>query len=236
MAALSVAHESACERRHFRVTTPAEVQITGAWYPTVNWSLGGFRIDGFLESAKPGNQLPIHFRIDLQGFGISFETRVEVVRAEGKSLAAKFVKLGERESELLRQFVAATLGGQMVPVAGVLRQINRQVASLPAANEQHRAPRKSAVRRFVVASLYIVIGLATSAYALLTVTGMVTRVNVETAVTSAPLEQVVSTDVGTIRELYVQPGSETRAGQPLFRVENDVVVHNVEAARQERKK
>jgi multidrug resistance efflux pump len=235
MAALSVAHESACERRHFRVTTPAEVEIGGAWYPTVNWSLGGFKIDGIRESAQPGNQLRIHFRIDFQGFGITFDTRAEVVRMEGTSLAAKFIKLGERESELLRQFVAATLGGQMVPVAGVVRQINRPVANLPVANERQSAPRKSAVRRFVIASLYILVGLATAAYALLTVAGMVTRINIETAVTSAPLEQVVSTDVGTIRELYVQPGSDIRAGQPLFRVENEVVVHNVEAARQERK-
>jgi multidrug resistance efflux pump len=235
MAAVSVAHESACERRHFRVITPAEVEIGGVRYPTVNWSLGGFRIANFRATAQPGDHLLIHFRIDYQGFSVSFDAQSEVVRVERESLAAKFVKLGERESELLRQFVAAILGGQMVPVEGVLRHINRPVTSLQVGNERLSAPRKGAFRRFMVASLYILVGLATAAYALLVVTGMVTRVNVDTAVTSAPLEQVVSTDLGTIRELYVQAGSEIRAGQPLLRVENEVAVHNVEAARQEQK-
>lgn len=236
MAALSVAHEPACQRRHFRVTTPAEVEIRGVRYPTVNWCLGGFRIANFRETAKRGDHIPIHFCIDFQGFGVSFEARAEVVRVERESLAAKFNKLGERESELLRQFVSAILSGQMVPVDGVLKHIDRPVTKLPVSAENPSVPpRKSTLKRFVIASLYILVGLAVAAYALYTVAGMVTHVNVETAVTSAPLEQVVSTDVGAIRELYVQPGSEIRAGQPLFRVENEIAVRNVEAARQEQK-
>src|SRR5260370_8912388 len=58
-------------------------------------------------------------------------------------------------------------------------------------------------------------------------------VNVETAVTSGPREQVVEVDIGTIRELKVQPGAEVQAGQELFGVENEATIRAVEAARQE---
>ncbi len=235
MAALSVAHEPACERLHFRVTTPAEVEIGGARYATVNWCVGGFRIADFRGTAQRGDHIPVHFKVDFQGFSVAFEARAEVLRVERESMAAKFVKLGERESELLRQFVAAILGGQVVPVEGVLRHVNRPAASVPATSEPSSVPRKNLFRRLVIASIYVLLGLALGAYALFTVAGMVTHVTVETAVTSAPLEQVISTDLGMIRELYVQPGAEIKAGQPLFRVENEIAVRNVEAARQEQK-
>ena len=51
--------------------------------------------------------------------------------------------------------------------------------------------------------------------------------------TSAPLEQVVSADVGAIAEMNVRPGMQVAAGQPLFRVDSETAVRNVEQARQE---
>jgi multidrug resistance efflux pump len=233
MAALSVAHEPASQRRHFRVTSPAEVDMNGVRYPTENWSLGGFKIVHFNGPAKPGDRIPIHFWLDFQGFGVSFESTVEVLRKEHDSLAAKFVNLGDRESELLRQFVSRILGGQMASVDGVLKNMDRPVTKLPVAMERSSAPNKTTFRRFFVSVFYIVLGLVLGGYALLTVQGLVTRVNLTTAVTSMPLEQVVSIDVGTVRELYAQPGAEITAGQPLFRVENETAVRNVEAAGQE---
>ncbi len=233
--AINVKHEPASQRLHFRVTSPAEVEIGGRRYPTENWSVGGFKIVRFDGSAEPGERIPIQFGLNFQGFDVSFEANAEVLRREGDTLAAQFIGLGERESELLRTFVSNILSGQMVGVDGVLKNLDRPVTktpiSVPAAGSA--VPRKHTIRRFVVAFIYLVVGLVLAGYTFLTVAGLVMRVNVETAVTSAPLEQVVSMDIGTIRELNVQPGAEVQAGQQLFRVENETTIRAVEAARQE---
>jgi multidrug resistance efflux pump len=233
MAAVSVSHEPACQRLHLRVTTPAEVSIGDVRYRTEDWSIGGFKIVGFHGTARSGDRIPIHFWLDFQGFGVSFEALVQVLRIEGESLTAKFVNLGEREGELLRQFVSAIATGQMASINGVLQHIDRPVTKTPVVLERTNAPRRRSIRRIVIAGVYIVLGLGLGGYVLMTIAGLVTQVNVQTAVTSMPLEQVVSMDIGILRELYVQPGSEVSAGQALFRVENEAAVRNVEAARQE---
>ena len=237
MSALSVVHEPACQRRHFRVASPAEVSIGGGRYQTADWSLGGFKIVKYDGTAQPGDRIPVHFWLDFQRFGVSFDATAEVLRREGDSLACKFVELGERESELLRQFVASITSGQMVAVDGVLKHLDRPVTKTPVSIAPERAggSRKRSIRRFVIAGIYLLAGVLVGGYAFLTVGGLVMRVNVETAVTSMPLEQIVSTDVGAIQELYVQPGAKVTSGQPLFRVDSELAERNVEVARQELK-
>ena len=233
--AIKVKHEPASQRLHFRVTSPAEVEMGGQRYPTDNWSVGGFKIVRFSGNAQPGDRVPIQFSVNFQGFDVSFEAKAEVLRREGDTLAAQFIGLGERESELLQTFVSNILSGQMVGVDGVLKNIDRPVTKTPISVSAPGAavPRKYSIRRFVVVFVYLVAGLAVAGYAFLTVAGLVMRVNVDTAVTSSPLEQVVSMDIGTIRDLSVQPGMEIQAGQQLFRIENEQAIRNVEAARQE---
>src|SRR5262249_42917906 len=59
------------------------------------------------------------------------------------------------------------------------------------------------------------------------------RLRIDTAVISAALDQIVSQDVGKLAEVFVQPGDRVKAGQPLFRVESEVVMRDVQAARAE---
>ena len=80
-----------------------------------------------------------------------------------------------------------------------------------------------ALLRIFFTTLYMAFGLAILASAFVVVVSSVTHLNVETAVTSAPLEQVVSADVGTIAEMNVNPGMRVTAGQPLFRVDSESV-------------
>src|SRR5690348_4453243 len=186
MAAPSVIREPASQRLHFRVTSPAEVGIGGVRYRTADWSLGGFRITQFEGTASVGERIPIHFWLDFQGFGVSFDAAAEVVRRENSTLAAKFIDLGERESELLRQFASAIIGGQVVAVDGVLKHIDRPVTKTPVTPppEHASAPHQGVIRRFIVTGVYILLGIAVGGYAVLTVAGTLMRVNVDTAVTS----------------------------------------------------
>jgi len=234
MAAVAVTHEPASQRRHFRILSPAQVIMGGQGFQTKDWSVGGFGLANFNGSAQVGERLPIQFSLDFHGFAISFAALAEIVRVEGGVLGARFIDLGERETELLQQFVSAIISGQITSVDGVLKHIDRPVTKVPltAANEPASVQRKRTFRRIAVSSLYTLLGLAVIGYAALTIAGLLMRVNVDTAVTSVPIEQIVSMDIGIIGELYAQPGAEVRAGQPLFRVDNELTARNMEIALQ----
>lgn len=234
MATLMVSHEAASQRRHFRLTTPAEVTIGGVPYATDDWSVGGFRVSRFTAATGAGERISLTFRLNFQGFGISFEALAEVVRRNGDTLAARFVNLGEREASLLEEFTAAVMSGRMTSIGGVLRQLDRPVTKLTVAppSEMPLTGRKRVARRFLIAACYLVAGILVARYALLIMSRLWTQVTVETAVTSLQLEQVVSTDAGAIQELTVKPGDQVKAGQMLLRVDSELADRQAELAQQ----
>jgi multidrug resistance efflux pump len=225
----AVIFEPASQRLHFRVSSRATVKIGGTSYHTKDWSQGGFSLESYDGTAQPGDRMWIQFSLDFQGFDISFAAVTEVLRRGPKEMAARFGKLDERTTELLSQFVTAIVGGHIVAVQGVLKNIDRPVTKVPLAVPLEQSEKQRAnARRFLMTTIYLVLGIFGGGYAFLTIAGLLMRVELDTAVTSIPLEQVVSMDVGTIREFYVQPGREVMSGQSLFRVENEVAVRNVE--------
>ena len=234
MSSVPVIYETPSRRQYFRVSAPAEVTFGGRTWPTKDWSSGGFSVEPYDGPAAPGDRLPVRFALDFQGFAISFTSDAKILRRQGERMAAEFIGLGEREHHLLRYFTSALISGQMAPVEGVLKNLDRPVTKIatnpPAVSA---APVRNAIRRISAAILYLVIGLAILGFVVLTILGNVTHVNVQTAVTSAPLEQVISADVGVISEMNVTPNMAVRAGQPLFRVDSETSVRNVQQARQD---
>jgi len=235
MSAVPVIYETPSRRQSFRVSSPAEVTIRGRRYRTKDWSAGGFAVEHFDEVAAPGDRLStVTFAVDFQGFAISFCSEAKVIRAQDGLMAAEFLDLGEREHNLLGYFTSSLISGQIAPVDGVLKNLDRPVTKIAISPPAPaNAPARRIYRRIIAAVLYLVIGLAILGFAGLIVVGHVTQVNVETAVTSATLEQVVSADVGTIAEMYIQPGMQVKAGQPLFRVDSELSARAVEQARQD---
>ena len=235
MAALPVTHEPASQRRHFRISAPAEVCVAGERFPTLDWSLGGFRIARYAGNASVRDRLEVEFTLDFQGFRISFVANAEVLRREDDQLAAKWVKLGERESSLLRRFGSDVLGGRLAAVDGVLKHIDRPVTKVALVETAEPAATrcKRAWRRALVSALYLLSGLAVVAFTLWMVSQTWMEVNVESAVTAMQLEQVVSIDAGTIRELNVIPGAEVKTGQVLLKVDSEVASRNFDVARLE---
>ena len=224
MHAVSVAYEPASQRRHYRLTTPAAVIISGNRYATEDWSLGGFRIGGYTARAEKGQRMDVQFAFDFQGFEIVFPALAEVVRTAPEMLAAKFVDLGEREASLLKHFETSILGGQIAPVDKMLVHMDRPVTPISTGpkKEGPSGPGKHSFRRFAIASFYLAAGLVIGGFLLLAFSEQLTRMHIDTAVVGAPLEQVVSKDLGSLTEVYVQPGasvplSRAHAGGPLVR-------------------
>src|ERR1044071_7534193 len=123
MAALPVTYEPASQRRHFRISAPAEVSVAGVRFPTLDWSLGGFRIARYGGNASVRDRMQVEFAVDFQGFRISFPANAEVLRRDDDQLAAKWVELGERESSVLRRFGSDVMAGRLAALDGVLKHI-----------------------------------------------------------------------------------------------------------------
>jgi multidrug resistance efflux pump len=234
MATVAVIHEAPSQRRHYRFTSPAAVTISGVRYPTGDWGLGGFRIEPFDGRAAVGERLNTVFCLDFQGFEIAFTAAAEVVRTSRNCLAARFVNLGERESELLKHFTSCIISGEITPVGNLLARIDRPVTPAPATlKAESKTGKKLPIRRIVIAGLYLAAGVFVAALLWHVAAGAIFRFRVDTAVISTPLDQIVSLDAGKLAEVFVQPGDKIHAGQPLCRVESDLVIRDAETAREE---
>ncbi len=241
MAPVSVIYESPSRRRYFRVLSPAEVIIDGAKFRTKDWSAGGFAIvypgdpgEGQgCRSLQAGDKVRVSFAVDFQGFAISFCAVAAVVRVEEQLLAAMFFDLGDRECSLLRHFSSSLLSGKLASIEGVLKNIDRPVTKLTPENEKAVKPPRSVFTRIAIAAVYLILGIAAGGFAVIAILTRINQVNIETAVTSVPLEQVVSADVGRIAEMNGKPGQEMKAGDALFRIDNEITARSVDAARAE---
>jgi multidrug resistance efflux pump len=235
MANAAVTREAASQRRHYRLTTAAEVAIGGIHHPTRDWGLGGFAVDRYPDCPELGETIEIQFFLNFQGFEISFPALAEIVRQNDYEIGAKFVDLGEREQDLIKFFVSGIVSGEMVEVEDVLKRVDRPVTPAAGIANPHteEEKRRHSIRRKVIAAAYIFAGVLVGSYLLLTFMTYIFRAEVETAVINTGIEQVVSRDVGHVSEVYVSLGATVQDGQPLFRVENDQVAQWVTATQQD---
>jgi len=230
-----VKREPPSQRRHYRLTAPAAVIIDGEQHTTRDWGLGGFAIPYFSDVPLLGETVDVQFLLNFQGFEISFRTQAEIVHRSKNRLGARFIGLREREEALIKYFASAVIGGEMIEVQGALARVDRPVTpaaglAIPHTSEQQQ---QHGFRRRFIAAGYIFAGFALGGYLLLTLINFLSRIEVETAVINTGIEQVVSRDVGRVAEVYVRPGAEVLAEQPLLRVEDDQVTQWVATATQD---
>lgn len=84
------------QRRDKRVSAiPIEIELEGEVYTTLDWSLGGFLIDGYAGRRRPGDEVTITIRVAANEVEFNHVAGAEVVRIDslGKRLAANFVGL-----------------------------------------------------------------------------------------------------------------------------------------------
>lgn len=234
-----VQHEPPSQRLHFRVKAPATVTIEGVDYPAADWSLGGFLVDGFGGAARPGDRLQCTFTINFQGFYIAIQKEVDVVRVEdnGTRVAFRFAEVSERERELLNYYVSNLMTGQMVPVEEVIKRIDTPVKPVPITPDEKVAEsvplRRQNIRRAAFSILYLSAGGILGLFLLLTLYSHFFRLDVDSAVITKRLEQVVSRDLGVVKEILVTEGMKVARGQVLLRIEDDMLARELSACRKD---
>ena len=79
------------------------LELDGQFYSTMDWSLGGFCVDGYQGSLQPGNLVPVTIVLETGYQTYEQTARASIIRNDDASqtLAAKFSQLGSDAFDLL---------------------------------------------------------------------------------------------------------------------------------------
>jgi multidrug resistance efflux pump len=236
--AVKVKRERPDQRRHHRVTAPLFVGVDGTRLRATDWSLGGLRLDGYPgELPSAGTEKQFHLTLPFQGFDVSFDIKAEVVRTGGetKTVAVRFTEIGERERELMQHFIEELVRGSMSDVEDTIQRIDVPVTPAKLEPDSKHIPANMPVRRWpmktvVMTGIYAVAGLVIFGYAgLLSYTNFF-RMEVQTAVISAPVETVIAQSDGEVQWSKVKPGDEVKTGDVVVNVIDNQLQREIELA------
>jgi multidrug resistance efflux pump len=234
---VKVKRERPDQRRHHRVTAPLYVTVDGHSLRATDWSLGGLRLDGYPGPLPdPGAQIALHLSLPFQGFDVSFTCQAEVVRRDPatRMFAVQYTEIGERERELMQHFLEELVRGSMVDVQDTIQRIDVPVtpASLePSKPRSAQVPLKRwPIKAIAMTGLYGVIGVGIFAYTGLLAYSNFYRLEVQTAVISAPVEAVASQAEGQVQWSGAKPGDSVAAGDVVIRVVDNQIEREIEVA------
>lgn len=236
--AVKIKRERPDQRRHHRVTAPLFVSVGGHDVRATDWSLGGLRIDAF-EGVLPavGDSLSLQLTLPFQGFDVSFNVKSEVVRSDPAiaMFAVRFTEVGERETELMQHFLEELVRGSMVDVEDTIQRIDVPVT--PASLEPDKKPaaiagpvplRRWPVKTIVMSSIYLVLGALVFSYAGLLGYSNFWRLEVQTAVISAPVDTVTAPADGRVSWTGLKPGDSVRTGDVILQLIDNQLEREIE--------
>ncbi|MDP6819796.1 MAG: biotin/lipoyl-binding protein [Alphaproteobacteria bacterium] len=214
------------QRRHHRVSAPLTVTIGERVYSAMDWSLGGYRLQGYHEKVEIGDIIESDLSIPFQDFNVSFHVKSEVVFVvkERDEIAVKFQELGKRQKNILSHFLDELIRGFMTPVEDTIERIDTPVTPAPTTPDAVVGPqtplRRRRLRSFVMIAFYIVAGIGLSTYFSTIIYANLFRIEVDSAVVAAPVEAISSAIDGRVQRLHVALNAEVERGTLLVTLED----------------
>ncbi|MEQ1714616.1 MAG: HlyD family efflux transporter periplasmic adaptor subunit [Hyphomicrobium sp.] len=236
--AVKIKRERPDQRRHHRVTAPLFVRVDGHKLRATDWSLGGLRIDGYPgDLPTAGGELPFHLTLPFQGFDVSFDIKAEVVRTNPaeKMFAVRYTEIGERERELMQHFIEELVRGSMSEVEDTIQRIDVPVTPARLEPDTKKIPDGMPVRRWpvktvVMTTIYGLAGLVIFGYAGLLGYSNFYRMEIQTAVISAPVETVAAQADGQVQLTGLKPGDSVKAGDVVVNLIDNELERDIELA------
>jgi len=216
---VKVIREKPCQRLQVTLET-GESRIAA------NWSLGGLRLDGLASLPPVKSLLKLTLELPFQGFDISFDVQAEVVRhaEETSTIGVKFIKLSERAHDLMSHFIDDLVRGKMASVDDTICRIDIPVTPIstkPDPNPSDEMPgRRWPVKTIFFSAMYVVLGFAVFAYLSFLIYVNIMRLEISSAVVSAPLYAVNMPVDGEFIPVDLQQGMRVKQGQEIARIVN----------------
>ncbi len=211
------------------------VTYGGETLRAADWSLGGLRLEGFGGAVPaPGAIVDLKLSMPFQGFDVAFAAKGEVVRNDPATgmFALRYTELGEREQELLRHFIEELVRGSMSDVADTIQRIDlpvTPVSTKPDVNPGAVVPvNRWPVKTIFYTALYSVLGLFVFSYIAMLGYTNVFRLEVDSAVISAPLVTVQAPNDGHVMWTSYKPGDVVKAGSVVLQVADNQLEREID--------
>lgn len=235
---VKIKRERPDQRRHHRITAPLFVRVNGHELRATNWSLGGLRVDGYPdELPSAGAELGFHLTLPFQGFDVSFDVKAEVVRTnpDDQMFAVRFTELGERERELMQHFIEELVRGSMSEVEDTIQRIDVPVTPARLEPDTKKIPADMPVRRWPIKTVVMTVFYALAGFVVFGYAGVLGysnfyRMEIQTAVITAPLETVTAQADGQVALTGLRPGDTVRAGDVVVNLIDNQLEREIELA------
>lgn len=245
--AVTIKRERPDQRRHHRLSAPLFVDVCGHRVRAADWSLGGLRIDQFPgDLPSIGSEVELSMALPFQGFNVAFMATAEVVRVQPERgmFAVRFSELGERERELMAHFIEELVRGHMGDAADTIQRIDVPVTPASLKPDESSAPRTKApvtephklpqkrlpLKTIAMSAIYILLGLLVSSYAAILTYSNFFRMEVPTAVITAPVQTIEAQVDGRIELTGLQPGDAVESGDVLLKLIDGKLEREIELA------
>ena len=223
------------KRRYERVNAPASVFIDNHLYNVEDWSVDGFKIDGFNQKVKTGDCFSIQLQLNLpknakESTSIKINTLIDIVWLSDRKglLGAQFLNLTKLEKDLLQNTIDKISKGEITLVNYANQLPESNFDSFQAAQPPYPALQLLQSKRVFYTLIYLVVGGVVGFFSLRAVYDSLVNMQIKSALIAkpngpvvAPVESVVAKEQGTIDEFYVYEGMSVKPGQPLFSTKND---------------
>ena len=223
---MRIEREKPCQRRHHRVKAPMKVTTPDGYsLMATDWSIGGLRLDE-IEGKLPAvnDHWNLTLELPFQGFDIAFEVEARIVRTvkETKTIGFEFIALSERANDLMSHFIDDLIRGHMATVEDTICRIDIPVTPIstkPDVNPSDEVPvKRLPVKMIVMSAIYSVLAVAIFGYLSILIYSKTMRMEVSSAVVSAPLATIKMPMDGILHPILMQEDVRVIAGQPIARI------------------
>lgn len=233
---MKVRRERPSQRLNHRVSAPIKVEIDGESYDADDWSLGGFSISGFEGAGAVGNKITSIIHLPFQGFEISFTIDCEIKRCTDEgNLGVLFVDLDDRERELMTHFIDNLVRGSMSVVDDTILRIDSPVTPVSTKPDPNPTDnmniRRWPIRMVIMSLFYLTAGLGVLAYTSLMLHSNFVQLEIQSAVVSAPVQPILSTTNGLVKNVHNPSGSFVERNTPLITFSNPDLQQKIDLAK-----
>ena len=108
---------------------PIRLKFGGEPYKTTEWTLGGFMVDGYIDTHSVGSTIAVDLFIEIGKETIKHSVYAEVARIDRheRQLAAQFVDLNPEVLDFLESWMTGRLRRQMARAAKAKAKMTRRL-------------------------------------------------------------------------------------------------------------
>lgn len=236
---MKIERERACRNRYHEVNAPLDVKFPwGQKVRAEKWSLGGIKVKGLLrDEITIGDKFSLNVELPFQGFDINFDVDAVVCDFDQTSNYSEleFVDLSERAHDLMVHFLDDLIRGKMATVEDTICRIDVPVTPISTKpdpkDEVDALGRTWSIKPLLMTGFYGVFGCLVFGYLGILIYSNTMRVEVQSAVISAPVTTVKMPVDGLLTSIRFEKGAMVEEGDAIAKIKSP----NMEAKIEDKK-